>query len=47
MELKKQFFTITTHRPICKDQAFRSERQADWEEEENNCEDGKLESILQ
>ena len=39
-------FTVT-HRPLCKDQAFRSERQADWKKEEDVCKDGKLESLLQ
>ena len=35
------------HRPLCKDQAFRSERKTDWEKEENFGQDGKFESVLQ
>ena len=35
------------HRPLCKDQAFRSQGKEDREEEENHREDGESESILQ
>ena len=35
------------HRPLCKDQAFRSERKTDREKEKNFSQDGKFESVLQ
>ena len=35
------------HRPLCKDQAFRSEGKTDWKKEENLSQDGKFESVLQ
>ena len=35
------------HRPLCKDQAFRSEGKTDWKKEENLSQDGKSESVLQ
>ena len=41
------FYHYYLHRPLCKDQAFRSERQADRKKEEDVCKDGKLESLLQ
>ena len=41
------FFHYYLHRPLCKDQAFRSQGKADWEEEENFCQDGEFESLLQ
>ena len=40
-------FRIYLHRPLCKDQAFRSEGKTDWKKEENLGQDGKFESVLQ